>query len=615
MNYRYGLVKTELDAHTLGMSSASSLIKDCGYDVLIGGALISKAVSNVTLDHEFEVLKRWILDNRITHLGFSYRLDPHNALSKFGALFYRIDNDSELKISEGVLQMVFFAGLPDACELVNREFNGRIVTFLGDETPLETLVKLDIPRHKIPTWIKENSKYDELRLQFGRELIARSAHFKIKPEECPIYHSPIASTKDIRSRVELAKAKRLLPLTRVHVGPYSENREEALALFSSWLKTLRESQFLDIVSVGSSQLSQSNFGENWDGKENGGGVPFNSEFELRTMAEDAFPMLMRAYSGTSKVQEYAAMLDRTIGNCWHALSLWWFNMLDGRGPHSLLDSLKNHFDTLSYIAQSNGAFEPNVGHHFAFRGSDDASYIVSTYLAVKAAKLRGVKTIILQNMLNTPKATWGVRDIVKSRVLRKLVGSLEDASLSVFHQPRAGLDYFSPNLEKAQSQLAAVTALMYDIDPVNNPIPEFVHVVSYSEALFLATPEIINDSIKITKAAFKEYPSFRKSYDIRDMVQNPAMDNQVEELFFTCRELILDIEKKVTNPYSPQGFYDIFTKGYLPVPFLWGNRDLYKNASDWETKIVDGGIFLVDNEGRKLTIDKRLEKISNTNIL
>jgi hypothetical protein len=122
---------------------------------------------------------------------------------------------------------------------------------------------------------------------------------------------------------------------RVHAGPYLSDRERALALFSDWLKKLAKARFLDIVSVGSSQLSQSMFGEDWGDRPNGGGVPFNSEFELQAIREDAAPMLVRAYSATKNIPDMAKILERNLNMAWHALSLWWFNQIDGRGPLSL----------------------------------------------------------------------------------------------------------------------------------------------------------------------------------------------------------------------------------------------------------------------------------------
>ena len=99
-------------------------------------------------------------------------------------------------------------------------------------------------------------------------------------------------------------------------------------------------------------------------------------------------------------------------------------------------------------------------------------------------------------MLNTPKYTLGIQDIAKCRALLFLVRTLEDDNFSVHLQLRAGLDYFAPDLDKAKVQLAEVTALMDDIEPNDDNSPEIIHVVSYSEAVRLATPDIINESIK-----------------------------------------------------------------------------------------------------------------------
>jgi hypothetical protein len=91
-----------------------------------------------------------------------------------------------------------------------------------------------------------------------------------------------------------------------------------------------------------------------------------------------------------------------------------------------LQNLREHLETLDFIAASGKPFEPNIPHHFSFRGGDDVTYILSAYLAARTAKSRGVKTLILQNMLNTPKYTLGVADLAKSRAMLRLVRTLED---------------------------------------------------------------------------------------------------------------------------------------------------------------------------------------------
>lgn len=612
---RYGLVKSALDAHTLGLSSVSHLLEECGFEVFTADATISDAIDKISNIHFFEILKKWIISNKITHIGFSYRLDPKQALESFSRLIYKIENDELLSFKKnGCVSKIYFAGLPESCKLIEKEFGRKFETFKGDESPVETLQKLGVSDALIPKSIREKSIYDELRLFFGKKLINEEKQFHLYPFKQYNYENYGTSKDHLIERLSYARKLHQLPLTRVHVGPYLKDREKALALFSEWLKKLSKSHFLDIVSVGSSQLSQSKFGEDWGDFPNGGGVPFNNEFELKAIREDASPMLVRAYSGTKNVAYIASILEENINQAWHALSLWWFNKIDGRGPLSVRQSLSEHVETLKYIAKTGKPYEPNISHHFAFRGSDDVTYIVSAYLAAKTAKLIGIEYLVLQNMLNTPKSTWGVKDLAKSRVLLRLIKTLEDRNFRVIYQPRAGLDFFSPDLDKAKMQLAAVTALMTDVEPERNNSPEIIHVVSYSEALFLANPDVINESIQITKAALKYYPEFRKKNSIYDIIQNKEIVAMSNELWEEANILIKDMEKNVKNLYTSEGLYDVFKKGYFPVPYLWEGREEFSNAVNWTTTIMSGGVCVVDDNGKKMNIHDRLEKIKNLNV-
>lgn len=401
---------------------------------------------------------------------------------------------------------------------------------------------------------------------------------------------------------------RFQPLIRAHSGPYSSeiSREECLMKYHSWCKELAEAGYLDILSIGSSQLSQSNFGDNWDGMSNGGGVPVNSEKEYFDIWKASRPMLVRTYSGTRDVKYLAEIYERNINISWHALSLWWFNELDGRGPNSLYDNLKEHIATIKYVAKTGKPFEANVSHHFAFRGCDDVTYILSAYIAAKLAKKCGIKTFVLQNMLNTPRSTWGVQDLAKSRTMFKLVKSLEDSNFRVVLQTRAGLDYFKPDLEKAKVQLAAVTALMDDIDPKNIYSPEIIHVVSYSEALFLATPEIINDSIKITRYSLDKYRELKRRGETPDVMTDDILE-RTYKLEYEVKHIIQAMETYIPNLYSAEGLYLAFVSGWLPVPELWSESDEFKYAKDWQTKITNGGRELID-KGLFVSLEGRINK-------
>ena len=596
------------------MSSVAQLLEDCGLKSFIADTSVASATDKVSDASFFKIIKKWILDNRITHLGFSYRLDPGQALEIFGNLINHIDRDKALSPLEGgILQEIYFAGLPESCALVEKKFRGRFLTFKGNETPVKTLKMLGIPSRAIPKAIREISVYDDLRLEFGKQLVEREMQFSIRPFREHAYRDYGTSKDGLIKRLNSARKLNNLPLTRVHAGPYLKDREKALALFSEWLKKLSKGGFLDIISIGSSQLSQSNFGENWGDQPNGGGVPFNSELELKAIKEDASPMLVRAYSATKNITSVAHVLEKNLNMAWHALSLWWFNRMDGRGPLSLRECLEENLETLKYTAKTGKPYEPNTPHHFAFRGSDDVSYIVSAYLAAKTAKRLGIKHLILQNMLNTPKSTWGLRDLVKSRVMLKLTRSLEDRNFRIIYQPRAGLDLFSPDLERAKSQLAAVSALMADVEPENKNTPEIIHVVSYSEALFLANPEIINESIQITKAALQHYPEFRKKNFLVDLIMSQDVKEQTAELHEEGRIFIQHMENNIRDLYTSNGLFNVFKMGYFPVPYLWECRKDFPHAVDWTTKSINGGIHIIDDNGKKMSVRDRLRRIRTLN--
>lgn len=611
---RFGLVKSGLDAHTLGINHLAQLLEDCGFTVHVAKTEIAKAIDRISEKSNFLLFKKWLLRHNITHIGFSHRLDPHHALEVFGHLVRQIENDVQLSpIKGGSIRKIYFAGLPESCEQVEREFEKKYPTFRGDETPKETLLKLGLPDLLIPRSIQEQSVYDELRMSFAKNMISREKQLHTPPYTGYDYPDYGTSKDHLIKRLSAAKSAKQLPLTRVHAGPYLKNREKALALFSDWLKKLARTRFLDIVSVGSSQLSQSHFGKDWDNLPNGGGVPINSDLELRAIREDAKPMLVRAYSATDNIPEVAHLLEKNLNMAWHALSLWWFNQLDGRGPLGLQQSISQHIATIRYIASVGKPFEPNTPHHFSFRGGDDVTYVVSAYLAAKTAKRNGIRYLVLQNMLNTPKSIWGLRDLVKSRVLLHLIRKLEDRNFRVIYQPRAGLDYFSPEIEKAKIQLASVTALMSDIEPENAESLEIIHVVSYSEALFLANPDVINESIQITKAALKLYPEFRRKNAVIDLIRSKDLASRTEELAEESQTMIREMEKRVKNLYSAEGLFTLFQMGFLPVPFLWECRDEFPKAVNWTTKIIDGGIRVVDETGRKMSVENRLRKIRELN--
>jgi len=612
INEVFGFIRPDIDIHNLGVTTVGKLLEDCGYKVLIGDAMIASAVAQISKLDNISLLTKWIYQHQITRLGFSYRLDPSNAQLYFGKIVYLLRSNEMFSEQGGPLRKLYFAGLPEACFRIEKEYNGEFPTFIGDETQMETLLKLEVPAEKIPAFISKSSKYDDDRLSFAKELV-ETGSYRLFQREMGTNYSEFGGFEDsLAKRINANRKKSTLPLTRVHVGPYQPNYAEAKKEFLSWLHKLSSAGLLDIVSVGSSQLSQSDFGTDWGDRPNGGGVPINSEKDLRDIWQAARPMLVRTYSATRNVPQMAEVYERTINIAWHALSLWWFNKIDGRGPNNVLENLKQHFDALKVIAQHGKPFEPNIPHHFSFRGGDDYTYVLSAYLAALIAKKMGIRYFVLQTMLNTPKYTWGVQDLAKSRSLLKLVRELEDKTFTVFHQPRAGLDYFSPDLEKAKNQLAAVTMMMDDIEPSKANSPDIIHVVSYCEAVKLATPEFINESIQITLSALNEYRYAKQKGLMDEMIYNKDVWERTEDLYSEVKNVVRFLEARIPNLYSPEGFYEVFRSGVFIVPYLWEGREEFSEAARWKTNLINGGIYVIDDNGIPIKPMKRMPNLFDT---
>ena len=606
---KIAIFKSNLDAHTLGIKSVASLVKETGQEFELAPDYVCHLVDNIPSDDDRERINRWLRAHKFTSIGFSYRLDPDQGFTKFCLLAKYL---REFYEPEHAVPKLFFAGLPQTCERIKSEFGERVSIFSGDETAVETLLKLGINPAVFPDWVHTSDKYMSGLLDRGKSIIKAGSYWGAQPARVHGYTEHGTARDNLLLRI--AATHKSDVLTRVHLGPYSKDRPEALHTFDRWCKDLAKSKHLDILSIGSSQLSQSKFEKSWHSHDNGGGVPINSRSEFRAIAESASPMLVRSYSGTTNVADYASMLNETINCAWHALSLWWFNQNDGRGPLDIESCIAQHLQALSVIAASGKPFEPNIAHHFSFRGSDDVTGIVATCLAVEAARLRGVRTIVLQVMLNTPKLTSAFADIAKYRALVKTIRAVSGQALNIIVQPRAGLSFFSVDQEVAKAQLAAVSGLMTDLDP-NGTTPRLVHVVSYCEALELADPVKVKESIKITRHALEKFRTERYDRVNRYSDSRDEIEQRTAYLTESCIELIRHMNKRIAHLYTPSGLYEVYQRGYFAIPDLWNNRQEYSQAVQWETDFAGGGVHVMDQNRQPMTMRERISIIDEKAVL
>ncbi|MCD6123524.1 MAG: hypothetical protein J7K04_16955 [Spirochaetales bacterium] len=584
-----GLAKTHFDAHTLGLATINEFLIECGFKVVVADSEVSIAIIDPQTPSNSSIIREWIIKNNLKTLGFSYRLDVDNAVLIFQKLMYQLKSKKMLVKNGGKLKSIWFAGLPEACNKIKYLYKD-VIVFYGDESFTDTLGMLGIDPSITPEGFKDDSSYKNTLDSFGKEIIDKGDYLSILPVDRSGYKNFGTADDSLIDRIRYGRENNLPPIIRAHAGPYIENRHESVKQFIEWSHLLAHSGYLDVLSIGTSQLTQSKFGEDWDNLPNGGGVGINSPQEYERIYKAAKPMLVRTYAGTKNLRRQAEIHEKSLNIAWHALSLWWFSKIDGRGNLNLLDNLTEHFETIKYIAKTGKPYEANVAHQFAFRSTDDVSYAVSAFLAAKAAKKLGIRRFILQVMLNNPKHTSAINDLAKAKATLKMVRSLEDSNFKVFLQTRAGLSYLSYNIDKAKKQLASVTALMDDIEPFNSQSPDIIHVVSYSEGNDLATPEIIDESIKITLYSLNKYREYREKGWIDNMDENQDVNERMIYLINEAKIVINSIETIIKDTYTPQGFYDIFKMGFLPVPQLMYCREEFPEAVKWNTKLRNGRV-------------------------
>ena len=138
-----------------------------------------------------------------------------------------------------------------------------------------------------------------------------------------------------QTTIERIGWKTPFPLLRHHFG--LPTMAETLA----GIAAIAEARVLDVISLGIDQDAQENFfrPERQDLRRIGaGGVPVRSADNYRSLyaarRRGNYPLL-RTYSGTDDFIRLAEMYVETINTAWAAVPLFWFNAMDGRGPHDL----------------------------------------------------------------------------------------------------------------------------------------------------------------------------------------------------------------------------------------------------------------------------------------
>lgn len=388
------------------------------------------------------------------------------------------------------------------------------------------------------------------------------------------------------------------PLLRHHFG--LPDLEQTIA----GVKQIADAKVVDIISIGPDQNAQAAFfrPQEMDPLQHGaGGVPVRSAEHLSALYAASrtgnYP-LMRCYSGTRDLLQWAQMNRETINNAWAAVPLCWYNALDGRSNRPPLESIPENLGVMAWHAERDIPVEVNEAHHWSLREAPDAVAVAAAYLAALNAKQQGVKTYVAQYMFNTPFGTSYNADLAKMLAKRDLIEGLHDADFTSLRQVRTGLMSLSTNMNIAKGQLASSIGLAMSITP------HIVHVVGYSEANHAATPEVVIESCQIIHGVVRN-----QLHDSPCGSLEPRVASRRAELISEAKLLLSAIESLGEGKGAltdPRIIAKAIELGLLDAPHLRGNRFA---RGEVRTKLLNGACVAVDEAGHPLTEKERIAGI------
>ncbi len=408
---------------------------------------------------------------------------------------------------------------------------------------------------------------------------------------------PTAEADFPQTLVERIAWKAPYPLLRHHFGlPTVEATRRGI-------EQIAEARVLDVISLGIDQDAQEHFfhPERQDPRRTGaGGVPVRTPDDYRALYTASrrgnYP-LMRTYSGTDDFIRLAEMYVETIHIAWAAVPLFWFNAMDGRGPHDLESSIREHQRLMAWYGERGIPVELNEPHHWGMRDAPDVIFVVAAYLSAYNARAFGVRDYVAQMMFHSPPGVSDAMDLAKMLACLEMAEALTHPQphpspqlgrgmgpggkrgpipgekpdraggegFRVWRQTRVGLLSHPLDPEAARGHLAAATYLQMALQP------HIVHVVGHTEAHHAATAE---DVIAACKVAQRAIENARRGAP--DMTQDPRVQERKEELIAEA-QVTLEAIRSIAGPEVDDPLTDPATLaravkiGLLDAPHLRGN--------------------------------------------
>lgn len=416
--------------------------------------------------------------------------------------------------------------------------------------------------------------------------------------------------------VERRDWKAPYPLLRHHFGLPTVEATRA------GIEQIAEAGVLDVISLGIDQDAQENFfhPERQDPRRKGaGGVPVRCAEDYRLLYAASrrgnYP-LMRTYSGTDDFNCLAEMYVETINIAWAAVPLFWFNVMDGRGPHDLESSIRAHQELLAWYGSRGIPVELNEPHHWGMRDAPDVVFVVAAYLSAYNARAFGVHDYIAQLMFNSPPGLSDAMDLAKMLACLEMIGPLAWPSthsrsakpgpkrdFRIYRQTRVGLLSHPLDPEAARGHLAAATYLQMALRP------DIVHVVGHTEAHHAATADDVIAACKVARRAIENALRGAPDMTLDPRIQARKAD-LIAEASVTLAAISALAEPGVADPLvDPATLACAVTTGILDAPQLRNNPF---GRGQVVTQIDrHGACVAVDKTGRPLREARRLAALRN----
>ena len=540
------------DPHTEGMHNAAKIAELAGIKSLV-------LKPSETYDSLFDAIREY----RPKYIGLSYRLTPRIGFEQLRYLLCQFLDTGLLKRNDDV--RISFAGLPETIAMVKANLaHLPLKVYLCEPYPdimdrvTETVEFFEVRKNRVA--IIERMREEVcpkgigLLDQLADEVIAHD-DYKNEP---PLRIPSIEATKSFVNRINESD----IPLLRSHFGIPDKTIEPTV----DGIRKLAEARVVDEISLGSSDLSQRYYGhpEEFEGRKNDGGVPYKTKEDLRRL------FLASRCGNCPAVKPYCHVINIVpfIHDCLdvgmlvgahQAIPLFWFNELDGRGPHTVRESVYEHFLAVKELASLGIPVEMNDPNQWSSRLAHDTIIVASYALISAVMTVCGVDNMVLQMQFNKPKETGDYADLAKMSAglyMAQYLASAKHTPPGIIVEARTGIESLSPDMRKAKWQLGRSTLLQMMMNP------SVLHIVSYCEANYAAKAEDIIDSSKLVRRAVRIFREHQ--HDIMQYMSDNIIKERYEYLINECIYLLTEIAKLNKNFHKTELFKQL--AGYLADP-------------------------------------------------